>query len=312
MANMKQQTLRWLWILFAMFCLGFSNVSANVWQVVVRDGVTLQHQLSDSVSAKRFLDGLVLQREVVRKKLGHISALPITVYLAPSQNAFDVLTQGRLPHWSAAVAMPASGTIVLKAGQFERQTQTIQHELSHVLLYGAVGRVPVWFNEGVAMWVSHEWRLQHTASVLYAVLSGGLIPLSEIDSVLQFPSVKADLAYTESLLAVLYIIRLGGENAIVAVISELSHGAPFDVALFRVTEKTPYEFEGAWQDYVSGRFSLTVLLVSPDSLWGYLVLLFGVAYVAVRRRNRKKLRRWEEEDRLEQIQLSGYDREDGT
>lgn len=307
---MKQLIFRWLLILFAVFCLGVSNVSANAWQVVVGDGLTLHHQLADSVSAKRFLDGLVLQREVVRKKLGHIAPIPITVYLAPTQREFDVLTNGRLPHWSAAVAMPVSRLIVLKAGHFERQTQTIQHELSHVLLYGAVGRVPVWFNEGVAMWVSQEWRLQHTASVLYAVLSGGLIPLSEIDSVLQFPSVKADLAYTESLLAVLYIIRLGGENAIVAMISELSHGAPFDVALFRVTEKTPYEFEGAWQDYVSGRFSLAALLVSPDSLWGYLVLLFLMASVTVRWRNRAKLRRWEDEERFEEAQLKVYRAED--
>jgi len=307
---MKQRLLKRLFVLFAMFYFGFSVVSASEWQVVVRNGLTLHHQMSDSLSAKWFLDELVLQREVVRKKLGHIAPIPVTVYLAPSQSDFDALTHGRLPHWSAAVAMPVSRTIVLKAGNFERRTQTIQHELSHVLLYGAVGRVPVWFNEGVAMWVSHEWRLQHTASVLYAVLSGGLIPLSEIDSVLQFPSVKADLAYTESLLAVLYIIRLGGENAIVAMVSELSHGAPFDVALFRVTEKTPYEFEGAWQDYVSGRFSLAALLVSPDSLWGYLVLLFLMASVAVRLRNRAKLRRWEAEERFEEMQFKVYRAED--
>jgi hypothetical protein len=312
MANMKQLILKGLVVVFAVFWFGLTVVSASEWRVIDRDGLTLHHQLSDSESTKRFLDELVLQREVVRKKLGHIPPIPITVYLTPSQSDFDALTQGRLPHWSAAVAMPVSRTIVLKVGNFERRTQIIQHELSHVLLHGAVGRVPVWFNEGVAMWVSHEWRLQHTASVLYAILSGGLIPLSDIDSVLQFSSVKADLAYTESLLAVLYIIRLGGENAIVAMISELSHGAPFDVALFRVTEKTPYEFEGAWQDYVSGRFSVTALLVSPDSLWGYLVLLFLMASVAVRLRNRAKLRRWEAEERFEEMQLKVYRAEDET
>jgi hypothetical protein len=291
-----------------LFC-GFA--SANKWQVVERSHLTLKHQLPDSASANRYFKHLLLQREIVRKKLGRIPISPIMVYLAPSQRVFDELTQGRLPHWSAAVAMPALQTIVLKPDHVAQRVQTMQHEFSHVLLYAAVGQhVPVWFNEGVAMWASHEWRLQHTASVLYAVLSGGLIPLSEIDSVLRFPSVKADLAYTESLLAVLYIIRLGGENAVVAMISELSHGAPFDVALFRVTEKTPHEFEQAWRDYVSGRFSLTALLVSPDSLWGYLVLLFGVAYVAVKLRNRAKLRKWEAEERFEETELKVYRPED--
>lgn len=298
--------------LFALCLLLFRGfASANEWQVVERNHLTLKHQLPDSASANRYFKQLLLQREIVRKKLGHIPVTHTTVYLAPSQSVFDQLTQGRLPHWSAAVAMPALKTIVLKHDHVAQRVQTMQHEFSHVLLYAAVGKhVPIWFNEGVAMWASHEWRLQHTASVFYAVLSGGLIPLSEIDSVLRFPSVKADLAYTESLLAVLYIIRLGGENAVVAMMSELSHGAPFDVALFRVTEKTPHEFELAWRDHVSGRFSLTALLVSPDSLWGYLVLLFGVAYVAVKLRNRAKLRKWEAEERFEDMELKVYRPED--
>lgn len=298
---MKKPTRLILWVAL---CFLLSGAPAQAWQQATRSGLTLYHQLPDTAAAHRFLDVLILQREVVRKKLGHIPATPMTVYLAPSQRAFDALTQGRLPHWSAAVAMPVARIIVLKAGAFERRLQTIQHEMSHVLLYAAVGKhVPVWFNEGVAMWASHEWRLTHTASVFYAVFSGGLIPLSDIDTVLQFPSVKADLAYTESLLAVLYIIRLGGENGIVAMIGELSHGAPFEVALFRVTQKTPYEFERAWQDYVSGRFGLAALLVSPDSLWGYLVLLFLAVYVAVKMRNRAKLRRWEQEEREEDALL---------
>ncbi|MDA0710821.1 MAG: peptidase MA family metallohydrolase [bacterium] len=292
---------------------GRSVVGAESWQIIQRNELTLYHQLASPVSADRYFDGLLLQRDVVRKKLGHIPAAAITVYLTPSQSSFDEVTRGGLPHWSAAVAVPASRLIILKPGPIEHRAQTIQHEMSHVLLHSVVDDgVPVWFNEGVALWVSREWRLEQTASLFYAVLSGGLIPLSNIDSVLQFASVKADLAYSESLLAVLYLISLGGENALVAMISELSCQVPFDVALYRVTGKAPYEFEKTWNQYVSGRFGLTALLVSPDSLWGYLVLLFGVAYVAVRRRNRKKLRRWEEEDRLEQIQLSGYDREDGT
>ena len=308
---MKPLALRVLVSAILICSIWDSIAFAENWQSAERNQLTLKHQLSDSVQVSRLLDELILQREVVRKKLGHIPATPLTVYLAPSQKAFDELTRGRLPHWSAAVAMPASRTIVLKAGGFDRRIQIIQHELSHVLLHAAVGqRVPVWFNEGVAMWASHEWRFEHSASVLYAVFAGGLIPLDEIDAVLQFSSVKADLAYTESLLAVLYIIRLGGENAIVAMISELSHDAPFDVALFRVTQKTPYEFEQAWQDYVANRFGLTAVLVSPDSLWGYLVLLFLMAYIAVRWRNKAKLRQWEEEERFEELQLKVYRSED--
>lgn len=309
--------MKWvIWQVFGVVCVcllwaGSSQSYAQSWQTMEQNGITFFHQMPDSSTAQRFLQHLLMQREVVRKKLGHIPAVSMQVYLAPSQAVFDEITQGRLPHWSLAVAMPASRKMVLKAGPSEQLAQTIQHEMSHILLHSVIQQpVPVWFHEGMAMWVSREWRLQHTASVFYAVLSGGLIPLSEIDAVLRFPSVKADLAYTESLLAVLYILRLGGENGLVAMISELSHQAPFEVALFRVTEQTPYEFERSWNDYVSGRFSLTALLVSPDSLWGYLVLLFLLVYVVVKVRNRAKLRRWELEEQAEELALKVYRPED--
>ena len=87
------------------------------------------------------------------------------------------------------------------------------------------------------------------------------------------------------------------------LIAELESGTPFDVALFRVTGETMGNFERRWTDYVRGRFSLTALLVSPDALWLYLVGLLFLAYLAVRLRNRAVMRRWEQEEDLEDVPL---------
>ena len=96
------------------------------------------------------------------------------------------------------------------------------------------------------------------------------------------------------------------------MLSELEAGAPFEVALFRVTGETPREFERRWRDDVQARFSLMTLLFSPDLIWLYLTLLLLLAYISVRLRNRATLRRWEAEDAAEELtlQLRVYRRED--
>ena len=208
------------------------------------------------------------------------------------------------------MAFLQSRTIVLQSRD-DDLLQVARHEFAHVLLHAIVpSRVPVWFHEGVAMWASHEWRLRQSAAVFYAVFSDGLIPLSEIDEVLSFPSGKADLAYTESLLAVIFLIHLSGPNAVVAMLSELEAGAPFEVALFRVTNETPRDFERRWRDNVRGRFGLMTLFFSPDLLWLYLVGLLLLAYICVRLRNRATLRRWEAEEAAETPFLQVYRRKD--
>ena len=300
---MSARSIQILWLWFSIL-FAFSTARATQWHRFERDGLALYLAQADTGRAQALLTDLLIGRSEIQRKLGGVPAVPIAVYLAPSKDGFRDLTKGRLPHWSAGVAFLESRTIVLQS-RVDDLLQVARHEFAHVLLHAAVpARVPVWFHEGVAMWASHEWRLRQSAAIFYAVFSGGLIPLSEIDDVLSFPSAKADLAYAESLMAVGFLIRLGGPNAVVAMLSELEAGAPFEVALFRVTGITPREFEHRWRDSVQGRFGLMALLFSPDLIWLYLALLLLLAYLGVRLRNRATLRRWEAEDAAEELALT--------
>ncbi len=295
--------------LFLVFCFVFLPsfcLSAQGWSEFETDGFLLRFQEPDRAPARALLDELVSGRAEVARRLGGIAEAPMTVYLAASEGAFRTLTKGRIPHWGVGCAFPEEGVVVLRKlpGRPDELLRTARHEICHILLHRAVpGRVPVWFNEGVAMWVAQEWRFRQSTEVFYAMFSGGLVPLGGIDRVLSFSSPRAQLAYTESLLAVIYLIHLGGPDAVVQIVSDLAAGTPFDVALYRVTGYTPRQFEKMWADYVRGRFSLTSLLVAPEALWFYLALLFLAVYVAVRIRNRSTVQRWEAEDPAEALPL---------
>ena len=269
------------------------------WSELRGEGFLVRFRDADRALAGVLLADLTAWRTEVVRKLGEAPGDPVTVYLASSEGEFRELTGGRVPHWGGGCAFPSEGLIVLKKlpGQSDVLLRTARHEISHLVLHRIVsGRVPVWFDEGVAMWTAQEWRLRESFEIIHVVLFGGLIPLGEIDEVLGFSSPKAHLAYTESLLAVTYLIRLGGSDAVGRVVEELSAGAAFDVALYRVTGYTPRRFEETWSDYVRGRFSAAALMMTPEALWFYLALLFLVAYLCVRLRNRGVVRRWDEED----------------
>ena len=280
-------------------CLVFRPVPAAAgWERLEREGLSVRFQDIDRTFARGLLDELIIGRSDVAEKLGGGGDVPIIIYVAGSQSLFQAVTRGRVPHWGAGCAFPAERIAVLRLlpGQRGQVLKTARHEISHILLYQLTqARVPRWFDEGVAMWAAQEWRLRESTEVSYAIFSGGLVPLAEIEGVLGFSSSKARLAYTESLLAVLYLIHLGGPNAVAQIVHSLKTGVSFDVALYRLTGFTPRKFEREWAQYAKGRFSTTALLTSAEAFWLYMTLLLIGVFVAVRVRNRRVIERWDEE-----------------
>lgn len=279
-------------------CLLCRPASAEGWERLERDGLSLRFQNIDREAAWGLLDELIDGRSEVAEKLGGGRDVSVTVYVAGSQQLFDAVTRGRIPHWGVGCAFPAQRIAVLRLlpGQRGQVLKTARHELSHILLHHlSRARVPRWFDEGVAMWAAQEWRLRESTEVSYAIFSGGLVPLGEIEGVLGFSSSRARLAYTESLLAVLYLIHLGGPDAVAQIVRSLGSGVSFDVALYRVTGLTPGKFEREWAEYAKGRFSATALLTSAEALWIYMTFLLLGVFVAVRIRNRRIIDGWDEE-----------------
>ena len=283
---------------------------ASDWSQVARSGIRLHYSRdSGPVLADHVLDVLVEGRSEVARSLGGLVQVPIEAYLAQTSEQFHELSNHRVPHWGAGVAFPDSRTLVLRSlpGQSDELVQTARHELSHILLHAAVSktavRIPVWFNEGVAMWVAHEWRFHQSFEVLVAALGSGVLPLAEIESVLSFGSARAHLAYTESLLAVLLLVELGGHGAIPDMVDALSRGVSFDVALFQTTGMTPSAFESEFQCYVGRRFGPWAVLTPPDAIWLAVSLMILLCYVAIRFRNRARTAAWEDEDPLDALPL---------
>ena len=148
------------------------------------------------------------------------------------------------------------------------------HEYVHLLLdeVSDGADLPAWLNEGLAEYMEFELALSgsrpdsvrnsyyhSTDFTVAAGESGSLFSLSDLESQRLWNSRSDDaevtLQYSQSHMAVRYMVETYGVNSVVEVVTALMNGTRLDTAIRQVTGNTYASFEqrfleyaGAWQD----------------------------------------------------------------
>ncbi len=252
---------------------------------------------------------LALQRaektcEVVCADL-RLSEVPgIRLVLAGSAEEFARLTKQALPRWAAGATTIQEGvpTIYLPSprwgpGGTDFET-TIVHEVAHALVAVATNYHPLprWLTEGLAIHYSREQQWTSPSQVSKALLSNSLLSLEEIEDLNSYPEQKARLAYQESFLAVQYLLRQYGWDALRTLLTALRQGQEVDAAFAHALGKDSWEFEQEWVKDVRHRYRWTFLADADWYLWVLILLLAIGAFLAVRARAQRTVRAWTEEE----------------
>lgn len=214
--------------------------------------------------------------------LGRVAPAPLRLVLVPDARRLDSLTRGRAPRWGAAVALPATRTIVIRAdgGELPR---TLRHELAHLALHQRVPvRVPLWFDEGYAGWAAGEWERLGVLELNLAVAHGALPGLRSLDGALRASETSADAAYALAYSAVSELARRHPTGSLAPLLTRLSDGMDFDAAVLATTGLTVDRFEEAWQRSIRRRYGLVTWLLAGGG-W-LLVALTVLGLVHFRRR----------------------------
>lgn len=107
------------------------------------------------------------------------------------------------------------------------------HEMTHLLLDEAIasplGRVPAWYNEGLAMYFESGTSRTDPA-VLSAARSGSLLPLTRMRGQPGRPS-DVRLFYAQARSLVRYLVDAYGEDRVTDVVTSLSRGDRFEDAV---------------------------------------------------------------------------------
>jgi hypothetical protein len=218
------------------------------------------------------------------------------IVLAPDEERWTALTGGRVPHWGAGVAIPSLRRIVLPVFQtpwdgFRAEGRTVRHEWAHLGLHDYLEglRIPRWFDEGYAQWVSGGGDFQEAWRLRLALAGGGAPPLDSLTLAWPRDRAGAELAYLLSATAVEYLVRESGSRGIELFLARWKESEDFEDAFRRTYGMTTGTFERRWQEYVKRRYGWLLVLGQSAVFWvflgGALLLLFRIR----RRRDRERM-----------------------
>jgi hypothetical protein len=214
----------------------------------------------------------------------------------------------RLPEWGGGGAIGRDSIIVpvdrAPLPDMDVGRVTV-HELVHIALERAYGRlrVPRWFHEGLAMTLSGELSLEEQVTLSRAIFLRKLLPLDSVEQVNRFDTYGAALAYSQSHLAVAYLIDKYGMDGVPELLSAVRETGRFDSALSGVFGLTMPELERAVNNYTAERFRYVFFFSDTYLYWSLGALLLVAGFITVTVRNRKRRRQMELEELAEDERL---------
>ena len=287
------------------------SLSASEWLELHSPHFTMRYQEPEQRMATFLLQRAEETREVVLRDIGHAPPSPTLIYLAPTWEAFQgVQPRGEPPAWSVGTAYPARNLIILRSpraiqgGRTEIE-EVLRHEYAHLALARALrgNEAPRWLDEGFTMLQSRGWSLTWTYVLSRGVLSKTLIPLEELIDGFPRDQHQAQLAYAQSFSFVSFIKTEYGPEALPRLIKGIAHGLDTETALRQATGLGLRNLERRWKKELKRRYSWIPIATSFFSLWFLASLLFLLGYWLKRRRSKKILEEWEQEEALAQATL---------
>ncbi len=227
------------------------------------------------------------------------------VYLVESLEEFRELIRGKFPDWGAAAAFPPRHRIVIKSpDKFNLGKplgMLLMHEYTHLVISHRTGLfdAPRWFEEGMAQYVSTEWSWSDNVAVSLATVTNQFIPLHDIEQLNRFNEAKAQVAYSESYIAVKYLFDTYGIESVNKFLDEIRRGGSFDEALTVSTGANYAEFETEFQTYWRSRFNVVTILADTMWLWLLLALIVVIGAFLRYRKRREYYKKWEREEKYQ-------------
>lgn len=230
----------------------------------------------------------------------------VHVYLAASDEDYQKFYGWHVPEWSSGIAYTQQRIIILKPGVYYDPAAyrlTLFHEIAHLYLHDGLtaGSLPVWLNEGTAMYLSGQVLSWQDYIVVGNALSAGKIPaLGELANLISFTGIRARLGYLTSLLAVQYIIEEHSKDRLRQIISDYSRGVAQTDIFKKDLNEDFIEFELAFYQHLKDKFRWTGFLQFDSLYLLLLVLIIILSYIAIKLRNRKIYRKWEQEGSIDE------------
>ncbi|HOK09015.1 MAG TPA: peptidase MA family metallohydrolase [Candidatus Hydrogenedens sp.] len=231
----------------------------------------------------------------------------VQIWIIRESQDFKVKSGGRSPFLFGGVAHSGKGVIIVKSPRLRNWGEdfagTLRHELMHVFISraGLESQLPLWFNEGLSMYVANEYYWSTGLRMSQIVLTNRLIEYRFLDRELMLANSpdKTNSAYIQSLSMVQYLVKTLGDETFWKMVNTCK-GERFVKALNDIGGITLDEF---WYGYRKSLWIVTIMgAIATGSIFTPIAILAVFVFLWVWQRNRKQLQVWEEEE-IEEEQL---------
>ncbi|MGQ9545832.1 MAG: peptidase MA family metallohydrolase [Dehalococcoidia bacterium] len=171
--------------------------------------------------------------------IGAYPERPIKIYVYASMKDL----QGAMIYsqeWTGGAAFPDFGTIAISipANAVEWGERAVVHELTHLVVHQATfspyGQLPVWLEEGLAMYNEGDLEPVFRSCLEEAISADELISVRSLCSPFSAYSKKALLSYAQSYSLVEYLLENYGRDRMLDLLTVLKDSSTYDEALVEV------------------------------------------------------------------------------
>jgi hypothetical protein len=253
-------------------------------------GLTLFWYEGDDSFAQELMNACQEGLGKLTQDIGAYPERPIKIYIYASTSDL----RGAMVYsqeWTGGVAFADFSIIAISISPAELDwgKRALVHELTHLVVHQATfspyGQLPVWLDEGLAMYSEGELEPDFRSCLEGAIMEDELISVRSLCSPFSAYSEKACIAYAQSYSIVEYLLDNYGQDKMLDLLAVLTQGNTYDGAL---TEVYGFDIDGLdalWratlknpvsQDQEAGLNPALIAVLSVLGtglvLWGALVL----------------------------------------
>ncbi|MEJ2488134.1 MAG: peptidase MA family metallohydrolase, partial [Anaerolineales bacterium] len=182
----------------------------------------------------------------------------VRVYIYPSSDEMQTATLFA-PDWSGGTAFAEYRTVLagVSPDNLSWGREVVAHELTHVLIgvytFSCVSDVPIWLNEGLAMYAETSVGTSHDneyARLDEAVENNTLLTVREVSNLFSNDPDLARLSYAQSLSLVQFLIEEYGQENMLAFFGAFKEGDSQDQALNQVYGLDQDSLNDAWREWI--------------------------------------------------------------
>lgn len=189
----------------------------------------------------------------LQAEIGTAVVDPVKIYVYANIRDMRGALESNEVEWVGGQARPDLGLIIgaIGPGDVDEARRLIPHELSHQVLHQATenpyGGVPLWFDEGLAVYNQEVLDAGFPEMVAGAAREGELIPLAALAASFPADPQLALQSYAQSHSVVAYIIDTYGEAKLQELVVAFREATPLEEALQQVLGLSVDELDAAWR-----------------------------------------------------------------